>query len=129
MNLIKREIMGNIIFNTYQRNGFEIISTEEEQEDSNNPKVASKLKKEKEDREKVINIIWNYILKSICNKIYESKSLFYDQVFNLKLISLSSFVNPSNLNIHKEIIYKEIFDKVQLHIRKIDEQRSRGGML
>jgi hypothetical protein len=129
MNLIKREIMGNIIFNTYQRNGFEIISTEEEQEDSNNPKVASKLKKEKEDREKVINIIWNYILKSLCNKIYESKSLFYDQVFNLKLISLNSFVNPSNLNIPKEIINKEIFDKVQLHIRKIDEQRTPGGML
>ena len=131
MSLISREMKGNIIFNSYQKNGFEILTSEEEQEElkNNNPEEALKLKKEKEDREKVINIIWNYILKSLCNKIYESKSLFVDQIFNLKCVSLSSFVQPSNLNIPKEIINKDIFDKVQSHIKKIDEQRTPGSML
>ena len=129
MSLISREMKGNIIFNSFQRNDFEIISSEEGKQSNNKPEEVLKKQKEKEDRGKVINIIWNYILKSLCNKIYESKSLYYDQAFHLKLISLNSFINPENLNIPKEIINKEIFNKVQLHIKKIDEQRTPAGML
>ena len=131
MNLVSKELKENIIFNSYQKNGFEIIISEEErlQIENNNPKEALKLKKEKEDREKVINIVWNYILKSLCNKIYESKSLFVDQIFNLRCISLSNFVKPENLKIPKEIVNEQILDKIKSHIEKIDELRTPGGMI
>jgi len=49
MSLISREMKGNIIFNSYQKNGFEILTSEEEQEElkNNNPEEALKLKKRK----------------------------------------------------------------------------------
>ena len=132
MNLVSKELKENIIFNSFlQRHGFEIIISEEEelQLENNNPKEALKLKKEKEDREKVINIVWNYILKSLCNKIYESKSLFVDQIFNLRCVSLSNIVKPENLNIPKEIVNEHILSKIKSHIEKIDELRTPGGMI
>ena len=131
MNLVSAELKENIIFNSFQKNGFEIIITEEEQIEleNNNPKEALKLKKEKEDREKVLNIVWNYILKSLCNKIYESKPLFVDQIFNLRCASLSSFVKPENLNIPKEIVNEQILNKVESHVEKINELRTPGGII
>jgi hypothetical protein len=126
MNFISIVIQGNAIFSTistHEKNGFEIIQKK------NNHDENLILKKEKEEREKVINIIWNYILKSLCNKMHESKSLFVDQVFNLRCISLSSFVKPCNLHIPDEILDENILSKIKYHIEKIDELRTPGGMI
>jgi hypothetical protein len=126
MNFISIVIQGNAIFSTistHEKNGFEIIQKK------NNHDENLILKKEKEEREKVINIIWNYILKSLCNKMHESKSFFVDQVFNLRCISLSSFVKPCNLHIPDEILDENILSKIKYHIEKIDELRTPGGMI
>ena len=129
MKLISREMNENIIFNSQTRDdGFEIIEKEDEEQNKTQEEIL-KLKKEKENREKVISIIWNYILKSLCNKIYESESLFVDQGFNLRCMSLSSFVKPKNLNINEEIIDETILSKIKNHIKRIDELRTPGGMI
>ena len=128
MNFINLEMQRNIIFNSQQNNGFEIIEGEEE-EQNKSPEEILNLKKEKEIREKVINIIWNYILKSLCNKIYDSKSSIVDQLFNLQCNKLSRFVKPRNLNINEEILDENILNKIKSHIKRIDELRTPGGMI
>ena len=125
MNFISRKINENILFNSFQRNGFEIIT---DQKEDNNLDIALNLQKEKNNREKATYIIWNYILKTLCNKIYESNVLFVDQIFNLRCLNLK-FVEPNNLKIPKEIVNDQILNKIKNHIKRIDELRTPGEMI
>ena len=128
MKLINEQINESIIFNSEVKDGFEVINSEKERI-NRKPEEILKLQKEKEDREKALKIIWNYILKSLCNKIYESDPLIVDQVFYFRCASLSSFIKPKNLQIPEEIANEHIIDKIKSHIGKIDELRTPGGML
>ena len=124
MELVKRELNSNPIFNStvsLQKNGFEIIGSENRINDS--------IKLSKEDQDKVLNLIWNYILKSLINQIYSIKPILLDQSFNLRCISLDSYVKPENLHIPLEIINENILNKVRHHIERIDELRTPGGMI
>ena len=79
-------------------------------------------------KEKVLNIIWNYILKSLCIKIYDSSPLEIDALFTLKCVSYSSFVKPQNFKISREFCDENILDKVKYHLKKMDKKRTPEGM-
>ena len=84
--------------------------------------------KQEKDKEKVLKLIWNYILKSLCIKIYNANPLFIDEVFKIRCISLSSFVKPINLKISKEFCDENLFNKVKYHLNEMDTKRTPGGM-
>ena len=124
MKLVKKELNSNPIFNysvSPQTNGFEVVGSENMINDS--------IKLSKEDQDKVLNLIWNYILKSLINKIYSIEPILVDQSFNLRCISLNSYVKPENLHIPLEIVNENILNKVRYHIERIDELRTPGGMI
>jgi hypothetical protein len=124
MKLVKRELNINPIFNytvSSENNGFEIVGSENRINDS--------IKLSKEDQDKVLNLIWNYILKSLINKIYSIEPILLDQSFNLRCNSLNSYVKPENLHIPLEIVNENILNKVRYHIERIDELRTPGGMI
>ena len=89
--------------------------------------MAKKGKRDKE-KEKVLNIIWNYILKSLCIKIYDSSPLEIDALFTLKCVSYSSFVKPQNFKISSEFCDENILDKVKYHLKKMEKKRTPEGM-
>jgi len=122
LNFIKNEINNNEMIKLYEKNDFEIIP-------SNQKKLEELiLKKEKENKEKVINIIWNYILKYLRNKMDEKNS-FIDKAFNLKCQTLSGFVKPNHLKIPQEIINENILNIIKSHIERIDKLRTPGKII
>ena len=124
MELVKRELNINPIFNSNfasQNTGFEIIDPDNKENDV--------IKLTKEEQDKVLNLIWNYILKSLINKIYSIEPILLDQSFNLRCISLNNYVKPENLHIPLEIVNEMILNKVRYHIERIDELRTPGGMI
>ena len=128
MKLVNVEIQESIIFNSDLKDGFEIINSENEKK-KRKPEEILKMQKEKEEMDKATKIVWNYILKSLCNKIYESPPLIVDQVFNLRCESLACFIKPKNLQIPEEIVDEHIIDKIKYHLERIDELRTPGAML
>ena len=122
MDFIKNEINNNNILNLYEKNDFEIIPLKQKKLDE----LISK--KEKENKEKVINIIWNYILKYLRNKMDETKSVI-DKSFNLKCFTLNGFIKPKHLNIPQEIINENILNIIKSHIERIDELRMPGNII
>ena len=124
MELVKRELDSNPIFNSsvsYQNNGFEVIGDEN--------RINDLIKLSQEDKGKVLNLIWNFILKSLINEIYTIEPILLDQSFNLRCNSLNTCVKPENLHIPLEIINENILNKVRHHIERIDELRTPGGMI
>ena len=90
MKLVKRELNINPIFNSTvssESNGFEIVGSENRINDS--------IKLSKEDQDKVLNLIWNYILKSLINKIYSIEPILLDQSFNLRCNFFTSLSSKS----------------------------------
>ena len=96
--------------------------------DNNNTEgqLNFKINKEK-NKEKVMKIIWNYILKSLCIKIYDSNPLDVDKVFKVKCISLNSFIKPVNLKIAQELCDAKILEKIKYHLKEMDKKRSPDG--
>ena len=94
----------------------------------NNSNDISKVEQKKKNKEKVMKIIWNYILKSLCIKIYDSKPLDIDKAFKIRCISLNSFIKPINLEISQELCDEKILDKVKYHLKEIDKKRTPDGM-
>jgi hypothetical protein len=80
------------------------------------------------DKEKAFHIIWNYILKSLCIKIYENEINEKDKNFR-KICQTLSWVKPENLNLDKDAYNSNLFKKVEYHIKKMDNLRTPGGML
>ena len=64
-------------------------------------------KKIENDKKKALHIIWNYILKTICIKIFENKINEEDKSFT-KVCEKLSWVQPENLEIPLEV-YDENF--------------------
>ena len=80
------------------------------------------------DKEKAFRVIWNYILKSLCIKIYENEINEKDKNFR-KICQTLSWVKPENLNLDKDAYNSNLFKKVEYHIKKMDNLRTPGGML
>ena len=85
-------------------------------------------KKEEKDKAKAKKMIWNYILKVLCIKIYEEPALIIDKAFNLKCYSFK-WIKPKNLQICNEICNEILFDKIRYHIKRIDQFRTPRGMI
>ena len=75
---------------------------------------------------KIINIIWNYILKSVCDPINIAKPLFFDNIFKVRCLTLQKIVKPENLKIPKEIFEKNFVIKISENLKIIDELRTPG---
>ena len=76
-----------------------------------------------EYKEKVKHSIYNYILKSLCIKLYNEPIIAEDAEFHKKCVSLSWF-KPENMNIKNEIYDKSIFEQIIEHIKTIDNLRT-----
>ena len=75
---------------------------------------------------KIINIIWNYILKSVCDPISIAKPLFLDNIFKVRCQTLQNIVKPENLRIPQEIFEKNLMMKINHNLKIIDELRTPG---
>ena len=84
------------------------------------------LKDSKDDKNKIIKIIWNYILKSVCEPIQETNPLFSDNIFKVRCMTLQKIVKPENLNIPKEFFEKNFTIKISENLKIIDELRTPG---
>ena len=80
-------------------------------------------------KEDVINIILNYILKSICGRISSEKPLPLDDVFKIRCNALKNIIKPENLDIPKELIDNNYMLKIKKIINIIDELRTPGEII
>ena len=81
-----------------------------------------------EDRQNALHIIWNYILKNLCIKICENEKNEKDKIFRTTCKKLG-WIKPENLKIPKGVFNSKIFEKVQYHIKKMDNLSTPGGIL
>ena len=81
-----------------------------------------------ECKEKAKHSILDFILKTLCIKLYSEPIIKEDLEFNTKCISLS-WITPDNLLIPNEIYDENIFEKIVEHIKKIDDLRTPEDML
>ena len=81
-----------------------------------------------ECKEKAKHSILNFILKTLCIKLYDEPILKEDIDFNQRCISLS-WIKPENLAISNEIYDESIFEKIIEHFKKIDDLRTPEEML
>ena len=81
-----------------------------------------------ECKEKAKHSILDFILKTLCIKLYSEPIIKEDLDFNTKCISLS-WIKPDNLLIPNEIYDENIFEKIIEYIKKIDELRTPQDML
>ena len=88
----------------------------------------SPLFNKEEERQKALQIIWNYILKNICIKICENNINEKDKIFRTTCKKLG-WLKPENLHIPKEVFSMPLFKKAEYHIKKMDHLRTPGGML
>ena len=95
---------------------------ENDNEDTNN------IEEEKKAKEKIINIVWNYILKSFVIEICKSGQIDTDIAFYYKCYSLSNFVEPKHLKIPEEICDMQVFKKIQKHLKNMENYRTPDGM-
>lgn len=95
---------------------------ENDNDDTNN------IEEEKKVKNKIIKIVWNYILKSLCIEIYKSEPIGTDIAFYYKCYSLSNFIEPKHLKIPEEICDIQVFKKIQEHLKNIEKYRTPDGM-
>jgi hypothetical protein len=93
-----------------------------------NENLTKLKKKQEKNKQKVIKIIWNYILKSLCIKIYESIPLEVDNAFKVKCLSFNSIIKPNNVGISKELTDENILNKIKYHLIRMDSKRTPDGM-
>ena len=80
-------------------------------------------------KDKIIKIVWNYILKLLCIEIYRSDPIETDLAFYYKCFSLSNFIEPKHLKIPKEICDIQVFKKIQEHLKNMENNRTPDGMI
>ena len=85
-------------------------------------------KNEEGDEEKALKLIWSYILQILCNKIYDSKPLAFDDLFKIRCFSLSSFVKPKQLKLSSELCDEQLLNKIRYHLKKMDRKRTPWSM-
>ena len=86
------------------------------------------LKSLENEKKNIIKIIWNYILKSLCVKIYDFSPLNMDQDFTLKCKLYNQLVKPSFLKISDILSDINILQYIKYHIGKMEEKRTPDGM-
>ena len=86
------------------------------------------LKSLENEKKNIIKIIWNYILKSLCVKIYNFSPLNMDQDFTIRCKLYNQLVKPSFLNICDKLSDIHILQPVKYHIEKMEEKRTPDGM-
>ena len=91
-------------------------------------KIQKQKKLKEENKSKLLDIIWNYILRKLCVKIYQSESNRQDEDFHKQCQSLA-WLKHSNLDIPNEVFNNLLFSKSKYHIKKMDLLRTPGGML
>ena len=101
----------------YQRES--IINNNEEENVKNIPS---------DYKEKVKHSIYNYILKSLCIKLYNEPIIAEDVELHQKCVSLS-WLKPENMNINNELYDESIFEQIIGHVKKIDDLRTPEEML
>lgn len=82
------------------------------------------LKMDDKDKDKVVNIIWNYILNYFCNTIYETQSLYVNECFIIRCGILINLIKPVNLSIKEEVLDENILKKIEASIKHIDDLRT-----
>ena len=102
-------------------------------DDSNNAETPEEKQKKliqecEEEKEKSINIIYNYILKRISIKIYEAELDNEDEKFRSTCIKLK-WITHKNLEIPDEVFDKTYFNQVIDHVKRLDYLRTPKGML
>ena len=105
---------------SYKILGFQIYNSD--YVEINNPE------EDKKNKEKIIKIIWNYILKSLYIKIHDLPQLVLDETFHLRCFALSSFIKPSHLEIPEELCDKRISSNLQEHLKNMDNKRTPDGV-
>ena len=75
------------------------------------------------DKKKALHIIWNYILKTLCIKIFENEINEEDKSFT-KICEKLSWVRPENLEIPLEVYDENLFKKAEDHIKKMDNLKN-----
>jgi len=86
------------------------------------------IQKCEEEKEKSINIIYNYILKKISIKIYEDDLDNEDENFRSTCIKLK-WITHKNLEIPDEVFNDNYFNQVIDHVKRLDYLRTPKGML
>ena len=94
----------------------------------NDNEDANYIEEEKKAKDKIIKIVWNYILKSLVIEIYKSDPIGTDIAFYYKCYSLSNFVEPKHLKIPEEICDMQVFKKIQEHLKNMENYRTPDGM-
>ena len=79
-------------------------------------------------KEKVKHSIYNYILKSLCIKLYNEPIIAEDEKLHQKCVSLSC-VKPEDINIKSELYDESIYEQIIEHVKKIDNLRTPEEML
>ena len=75
-------------------------------------------------KDEVINTIWNYILKSICDPISSEEPLVIDNAFKIRCLAWQKFITPKNLKIPEEILDNNYRMKINEKLKLIDELRT-----
>jgi hypothetical protein len=89
----------------------------------------------KKEKEKTLQVIKNYIFKTLCIKICDNEkelnSLYIDDNDKNFIVACNkiSWINPEHLEIQKEVFDEKLFKKVEYNIKRMDFLRTPGGIL
>ena len=116
---IKKNYEDDSIFRTTINDRESIVNKKEEEIPKDIPT---------ECKEKASHSILNFILKTLCIKLYGEPILKEDIEFNRRCISLT-WIQPENLLISSEIYDESIFENIIEHIKNMDNLRTPEEML
>ena len=77
----------------------------------------------------IIDIIWNFILKSLFDNITLEEHLILDNISKVRCKDLQKILKPKNLDIPEEIIDKNFIIKIKEHLKRIEQIRTPGEIL
>ena len=114
------EINNNVMFLNSSKEALDIC-TSQINEIVQKEKIFQAFQK-KEDKDKIIKNILDYILKSLGIQIFNKKPSVMDNDFQQKCAILNSFVEPKNFNIPSQFEGKDVFKDIINHFNKISEK-------
>ena len=91
--------------------------------------INKKINEVKEEIDSQSKIIWNYILKRLCNKYYLENPIQSDIDFNKKCKELGWIDPIKHLLIQENVFEKKIFQIIVNHMKNMDNFRTPGEKL
>ena len=91
--------------------------------------INKKINEVKEEIDSQSKIIWNYILKRVCNKNYLQNPIQIDIDFNRKCRELGWIDPIKHLLIQENVFEKKIFQIIVNHMKNMDNFRTPGEKL